>query len=95
MRLKYTPAIDTAGDDVITAANNMRQAGEEMYNHLNRLISSGDLRGDGIAQALEASHKRWNQACDEFANSEQTFGTTVKNSYADMISTDHRCAGYF
>lgn len=95
MRLKYTPAIDSAGDDVITAANNMREAGQEMYSFLNRLIASGDLRGEGIAQALQESHQRWNQACDEFANSEQTFGTTVKESYVDMIQTDYRCAGYF
>jgi|ADGO01.1.fsa_nt_gi hypothetical protein len=94
-RLKYTPAVDAAGDDVISRANAMRAAGEEMYSQLNSLLSRGDLRGEGIAQALKASHDRWNQACDDFVVSESTFGTTVKDSYTGMIATDMRCAGYF
>jgi uncharacterized protein YukE len=92
--IRYTDAIDTAGDDVITCADRIRTAGQDMYDNLRNLISSGQLTGEGIATALDESQTRWNSACDEFAQAEQDFGTKTKDSYANMMAADHRGAGY-
>lgn len=95
MQLRYTPGIDAAGDSVVSAANNIRRLGDEMYTHLRNLVGSEQLSGPGIAQALEASQQRWNAACNEFALAEQKFGMRTKDAYANMMAADQRGASYF
>lgn len=95
MELRYTDSIDAAGDDVITSADRIRQAGDDMYQHLRNLVSSGQLTGDGIATSLNESQERWNNACNEFAVAEQRFGQTTKESYVNMMAADVRGGGYF
>lgn len=95
MRMKYTAAIDTAGDSVVGCSQRMRQVGDDMYSYLRNLVSADQLRGEGIQQALEASQKRWNLACNDFANAEQQFGMRCKDSFANMMACDQRAAGYF
>lgn len=94
-RMRYTPAIDAAGDTVVGCSARIRQAGEDMYAYLRGLVGAGQLQGEGIQQALEASHQRWNAACDQFAVAEQEFGTKTKASYANMMAEDLRAAGHF
>lgn len=93
--VRYTPGIDAAGDDVVTCSGGMRQAGDDMYSYLNNMCESGQLRGDGIEQALRASQQRWHAACAEFADQEERFGVACKDAYANMIATDLRYASYF
>lgn len=93
--LRYTDGIDAAGDDVITCADRIRQAGDDMFTHLRNLISSDQLSGEGIAAALDASQQRWNTACNEFATAEQQFGMKTKDAFANMMAADHRGAGFF
>jgi hypothetical protein len=94
MVLRYTDSIDMAGDDVITASDRIRQAGEDMYQHLRNLVSSGQLTGQGIATELEASQTRWNTACDEFATAEQDFGVKTKDAHVNMMAADMRGGSY-
>lgn len=94
MHMRYTDSIDMAGDDVISCADRIRQAGDDMYAHLRNLVSSGQLTGDGIATALEQSQTRWNNACSEFAQAEQEFGTKTKDAYVNMMAADQRGGSY-
>jgi hypothetical protein len=93
--LRYTPAIDAAGDEVIRCGETIKLAGDDMYGCLLNMCDSGQLTGEGVEQALRASQARWNAACSEFATAEQTFGTRVKDAYSNMIATDMRYASYF
>jgi uncharacterized protein YukE len=88
--LRYTDAIDTAGDDVVTCSDRIRQAGTDMYQNLRNLISGGQLTGDGIATAMQESQDRWNAACDEFATAEQQFGVKTKDAFVNMMAADVR-----
>lgn len=95
MHMRYTPGIDSAGDGVISCAGNIERIGNDMYTHLRNLVGSDQLSGEGIAAALEASQARWNTACAEFAAAEQRFGTTTKDSYANMMAADQRGGSFF
>lgn len=90
MSIKYTAAIDTAGDEVISHAGNIQQAGKDMFDHLRNLIGTDQLNGEGIAQSLDTMQTRWNNACEEFAQKEREFGMRTKDSYSNMIATDRR-----
>lgn len=95
MTMRYTAGIDMTGDDVVTAADNIQRIGDDMYAYLRGLVGGEQLSGEGIAQALEESQHRWNDACQEFARAEREFGMRTKDSYANMIAADHRGAAYF
>lgn len=86
---------NVVGDDVVSASQRIRRAGDEMYAHLRSLFANGHLEGEGIQQALEASQNRWNAACDSFANAEQRFGQQCHSTYTNTMATDRQCGGYF
>lgn len=90
MHMRYTAAIDAAGDSVISHAGNIQQIGNDMYTYLRNLISSDQLSGEGIARALEESQARWNTVCEEFAQAERDFGAKTKEAYANMMAADAR-----
>lgn len=87
--------VTAVGDDVNSCASEIRQVGADMFAHLRGLVSSGQLSGEGIRQALEQSHTRWNSACDEFAIAEEKFGTQCHDTYSNTMASDHRAAGFF
>lgn len=93
--VRVNNTVNVVGDDVSTSAQNIRRIGEDMYSHLRSLVSAGLLRGEGIEQALTASHSRWNAACNDFADAEQRFGEQCHNTYTNTMATDLRCGGYF
>lgn len=93
--MRYTEGVQAAGESVVNHANNIRRMGEDMYDHLRGLMDSGQLTGEGIAQALTDSQTRWRAACDDFAQAEEDFGNRTQDAYVNMMAADHRGAGYF
>jgi hypothetical protein len=93
--IRYTPAVQQAGETTITHANNIRRIGADMYAHLNQLVSSGQLTGDGIATELQNSQRRWNEACDAFAQAEEDFGNRTIDASVNAFAADAKGGSYF
>jgi uncharacterized protein YukE len=92
--MRYTGAIDSAGDMVSTRAQNIENLGQEMFEEVRNLIGNGGLTGE-IATALEAAQTKWDQGCTQFAEAEKEFGRKMQTSYANQMATDRRGSGYF
>lgn len=92
--MRYTGAIDSVGDEVSSHAQNIQNLGEEMFEEVRNLIGSGGLTGE-IATALETAQTKWDQGVAQFAEAEREFGSKMQTSYANMLASDRRGAGYF
>lgn len=92
--MRYTTAVDAAGDAVAGYAKEIETLGADMFQRVRDLIGSGGLTGR-IAEALEQAQTEWDTGVQQFSAAEHQLAMKTKDSYSAIMAADNSGAGYF